>query len=82
MGRELTTITQGNAMKLSNLSPKHRTGIAFGAAMGVSHTAFRAFTSNFGPITGLALGLLFTFAVTYAIYWAMGLPLKKTAEPS
>ena len=69
-------------MNLSNLSPKYRTAIAFGAAMGVSHTAFRAFTSNFGPITGLAFGLLFTVVVTYAIYWAMGLTLKKTAEPS
>jgi len=47
--------------------------------MGVSHTAFRAFTENLGLIQGLAAGLLFTVAVTYAIYWAMGLPLKPEA---
>lgn len=69
-------------MSLTNLSPKQRVAIAFGASMGVSHTAFRIFTTNFGPVTGMGIGLLFTVGVTYAIYWAMGLPLKKTSEPS
>lgn len=69
-------------MNLSNLSPKRRVAIAFSGAMGVSYTAFRIFTTNFGPIAGQAVGILFTVAVTYAIYWAMNLSLKKSEEPS
>ncbi len=69
-------------MSLTNLSPKQRLAIALGASVGVSHTAFRIFTTNFGPVTGLGIGVVFTFVVTYGIYWVMGLARKKNAEPS
>jgi hypothetical protein len=64
-----------------NLSLQTRTAIAFGASMGVAHTAFRAFTANFGPIGGLALGVVFTAIVTFGIYWAMGLPFRRESKP-
>jgi hypothetical protein len=69
-------------MNLSKLSQQQRIAIALGASLGVSHTAFRIFDANFGAVTGIGLGLLFTFGATYAIYWAMGLPLKKNARLS
>lgn len=69
-------------MNLTNLSPKYRSTIALSAAVGTAHVTFRAFMANFGPFTGMVLGVACTFALTYAIYWAMSLPLKKSVDPS
>ena len=46
----------------------------------IAHAAFLAFTTTFGPIAGCLVGVVFTAIVTFAIYWAMGLPLRREVK--
>ena len=69
-------------MKPLILSVKTRTAIAFGASMGVAHAAFRAFTATFGPIGGCVAGIVFTSIVTFGVYCAMGLPIRRPGSGS
>ena len=62
---------------MDQLSPTLRNAIAFGASRGVAHKIFGTLTPGIGPNVGFIAAIVITVGVTYAIYRALGLPLRR-----